>query len=164
MRPGLRIRSVSPDDAERLREIYGYYVLRTAVTFEYDVPSVEEFRARIMKTIEKYPYLVLEKDGTAVGYAYAGPLKERAAYLHSCEVSVYLDPGERRRGYGRLLYEALEERLLSQGITNLYACLADPEKEDETLTRDSERFHRRLGYEKVGTFHLCGYKFGRWYN
>ena len=160
----MRIRSATPEDAGRLLEIYAYYVVNTAITFEYDVPTLEEFRARIVQTLAKYPYLVLEEDGVIVGYAYAGVFKNRAAYLYSCETSIYIDRDKRRNGYGRILYEALEEALKAIGIKNLYACIGDPISEDEYLTKDSESFHRRLGYTKVGSFHKCGYKFGRWYD
>ena len=79
-------------------------------------------------------------------------------------MSIYLDRSSRGRGYGRLLYEALEAELRKMGFLNVYACIADPVEEDEYLTRNSEQFHRHLGFVKVGDFHLCGYKFGRWYN
>ena len=158
------IRSACVGDAERLLKIYAHYVKHTAVSFEYDVPTLEEFRGRIAQTLEHYPYLVLEDGGTIWGYAYAGPFAERAAYRRSCELSIYLDHTARRKGYGRALYEELEAQLKEAGMLNLYACIADPIEEDEYLTRDSERFHERLGFEKVGTFHLCGYKFGRWYH
>ncbi|MBO4360007.1 MAG: N-acetyltransferase [Eubacteriaceae bacterium] len=160
----IRIRSASPADARRLLEIYSYYVTDTAVSFEYDVPSEKEFASRIENTLQRYPYLVLEEDGVIAGYAYAGPFKARAAYEFSCELSVYVDRDLRRNGYGRLLYGALEEELAGRGILNMYACIADPIKEDTTLTRDSEKFHSRMGFTKVGTFHSCGRKFGRWYN
>ena len=158
------IRSATPDDAERLLEIYSYYVKNTAVSFEYEIPSVSEFRTRIEKTLENYPYLVVEKDGAIAGYAYAGVFKARAAYIHSCEVTVYIDRSMKRRGYGMMLYEALEEKLKAQGVTNLYACVADPAGYDGYLTKDSEMFHLCAGYEKTGVFHKCAYKFGRWYN
>ena len=160
----MNIRSAVPGDAERLLEIYAYYVINTAITFEYAVPSAEEFCGRIENTLKRYPYLVLEDDGAILGYAYAGVFKDRAAYDRSCEMTIYLEHDSRRKGYGRRLYEALEEKLKEQGIINLYACIGDPIVEDEYLTRDSELFHRSLGYEKVGEFHKCGYKFGRWYN
>lgn len=161
----MKIRSAVPEDAVRLTGIYAYYVEHTAVSFEYDAPSPEEFARRIEATLKSYPFLVLEgEDGAALGYACAGPFKEREAYRRSCEVTVYLDPAARRRGYGRLLYEALEEKLLEKGILNLYACVASPVGRDPYLTRDSERFHRRLGYRKVGTFRYCGEKFGRPYH
>lgn len=63
-----------------------------------------------------------------------------------------------------MLYEALEKELKDRGILNLYACIGDPLTEDEYLTKNSERFHRHMGYRKVGEFHKCGYKFNRWYN
>ena len=158
------IRSASTADAARILEIYAYYVVNTAITFEYEVPTLCEFRERVKNTLERYPYIVIEEDGKIVGYAYAGPFKERAAYDRSCEVSIYLDRDSRGKGYGRALYEELEKRLANRGILNLYACIASPIEEDEYLTDDSERFHARLGYERVGEFHQCGYKFGRWYN
>ena len=158
------IRSAAPADAARLREIYSWYVENTAVTYEYTTPSTDEFRDRITETLRRFPWLVLEEGGVILGYAYAGPLHSRAAYSRCCELSIYLDCGARRRGYGRQLYEALEEELLRRGFLNLYACIGDPVKEDETLTRDSERFHQHMGFTKIGTFHLCGWKFDRWYN
>ena len=85
------IRNATIDDANQLLEIYAYYVKNTAISFEYDVPSLEEFRTRIDSTLKKYPYLVLEEDGMIQGYAYAGAFIERAAYGHSCEVSIYVD-------------------------------------------------------------------------
>ena len=160
----LMIRYASPNDCERLLEIYAYYVANTAVSFEYDVPSLEEFRNRIENTLKKYPYLVLEEDGIIRGYAYAGPFKGRAAYDYSCEVSIYVDRDARGRGYGRKLYEALEDKLRAQGILNMYACIGSPIVEDEYLTRNSELFHQHLGFSKAGEFHQCGYKFHRWYN
>lgn len=160
----MKIRSAAPEDAERLLEIYEYYVEHTAITFECEGPSAEEFRSRIENTLKKYPYLVLEEDSVIQGYAYAGPFKTRAAYDRSCELSIYLDKNLQKRGYGRLLYESLEAELKKMGILNLYACIADPVEEDEYLTRNSEQFHQHLGYSKVGVFHKCGYKFNRWYN
>lgn len=160
----MAIRTAEMRDAERLQNIYAYYVDRTAITFDYDTPSAEEFRERIGNTLKKYPYLVLEDNGVIYGYAYAGPFKGRAAYDRSCEVTIYLDYEAKGRGYGRKLYEALEEELKGRGFLNLYACIGDPIEEDEYLTRNSEQFHRHMGYMKVGTFHKCGYKFGHWYN
>ena len=160
----LQIRPASAEDAGRLLEIYAYYVQSTAITFEYDVPSLAEFRERIAHTQEKYPYLVLEEDGVIQGYAYAGVFKDRAAYSRSCELSIYLDRSARGRGFGRALYEAVEAELKKMGVVNVYACIADPITEDEYLTRNSEQFHQHLGFVKVGDFHKCAYKFRRWYN
>jgi phosphinothricin acetyltransferase len=158
------IRSAETADAERLLEIYTYYVTDTAVSFEIEVPSLEEFRTRIANIKAKYPYLVLEDNGVIQGYAYAGPFKTRAAYAHCVEVTIYIDRSAKGHGYGRKLYEALEAALRKQGILNLYACIGVPAKEDEYLTDDSEHFHAHMGYRLIGRFRLCGRKFGRWYD
>lgn len=160
----MRIRRADPADAERLLQIYAYYVEETAITFEYDVPSTDDFRSRIENTLKRYPYLVLEENGEILGYAYAGVFKDRAAYDRSCEVTIYLDREAKGRGFGRLLYEALEEELRCMGILNLYACIGVPIVEDEYLTRNSEEFHAHMGFAEVGKFHKCGYKFDRWYD
>ena len=160
----INIRSAVPEDGTRLAEIYRYNVENTAISFEYVAPDQNEFRKRIEGTLASYPYLVLEEDGAVLGYAYAGPFKARAAYARSCELSIYLDRSARGRGLGARLYEALEAELKRRGFLNLYACIGSPVEEDEYLTYDSERFHRRLGFTTVGTFHACGCKFGRWYN
>lgn len=158
------IRSASPADTERLLEIYDYYVKNTAITFEYATPSVSEFKERMKKTMQKYPYLVIIKDGRIAGYAYAGAFVGRAAYAWSCEMTVYLDHNAQKCGLGRKIYTALEDELRKMGILNLYACIGYPENDDEYLTANSADFHAHLGYIKVGEFHKCGYKFGRWYN
>lgn len=160
----ITIRTATKADAKCLLDIYSYYVENTAITFEYEVPSLKAFETRIETTIRKYPYLVIEENGIIQGYAYAGPFKERAAYDWSCELSIYLDHENQKHGLGRKLYEALEQELFQMGILNLYACIAMPKKEDEYLTNNSARFHEHLGYKTVGTFHECGYKFDRWYD
>ena len=158
------IRDAQASDAKRLVEIYDYYVKNTVITFDYETPSIEEFMQRIEHTMESYPYLVIEKDGCVEGYVYAGVFKDRAAYDWSCEITIYLDHEAQKQGMGRMLYEALEARLKQMGILNVYACIGYPEVEDEYLTRNSAEFHAHLGFVKVGEFHKCGYKFGRWYN
>ena len=160
----ITIRDANIGDAERLLEIYSYYIQSTAITFEYDVPTLPEFQNRMKNTQKKYPYIVIERDGMIQGYAYAGAFVGRAAYDWSCEMTVYLDCGAQKCGLGRMIYEALEERLKEMGILNLYACIAYPENEDEYLTRNSADFHAHLGFAKVGEFHKCGYKFSRWYD
>lgn len=159
------IRDATPEDAPRILEIYAPYVAETAVSFEYEVPTLAEFEARMRATMERYPYLVAERNGAVLGYAYAGAFKGRAAYDWSCELSIYLDRNAHRQGMGRMLYGALEERLKAMGIRNLYACIACPADEtDPYLTWDSPKFHGRMGYRTVGTFHRCASKFGRWYD
>lgn len=158
------VRDAMLADAGRLLEIYAYYVEYTAISFEYDVPTLSEFQSRMENTMKRYPYLVIEQDGIVQGYAYASAFVGRAAYDRSCELTIYLDRNAQKRGLGRKLYEALESRLRAMGMLNLYACIGYPEKEDEYLTRNSAAFHEHLGFEKAGTFHNCGYKFGRWYH
>ena len=158
------IRDAELEEAGRLLEIYGYYVEKTAVSFEYKTPSLEEFKGRMTRTMKKYPYIVIEESGVVQGYAYAGPFVARAAYDHSCETTIYLDRGATGRGFGRILYEALEKRLSESGILNMYACIGYPEEDDEYLTKNSAFFHEHMGFTLAGEFHKCGIKFGRWYN
>lgn len=160
----VQIRTAKISDAEDILAIYGYYVEHTAISFDYDAPSLAEFKERIRKTLEKYPYLVAVRDGKIVGYSYAGSFVGRAAYDWSAELTIYLSPEEKGHGTGRKLYERLETELADMGIRNMYACIGDPLEEDEYLTRSSENFHAHMGFTKVGTFHKCGYKYGRWYN
>lgn len=158
------IRLATEQDAEKLVELYAPYVIHTAITFEYTVPTAQEFARRISHVLEKYPYLVAEQRGEIVGYAYAGTFNERAACDWSVEASVYIRQGCTKMGLGRQLYDALEEALAMQNIVNVNACIAVPEAEDEYLTNNSVQFHAHMGYQMVGKFHKCGNKFGRWYH
>ncbi|NLL86937.1 MAG: GNAT family N-acetyltransferase [Syntrophomonadaceae bacterium] len=160
----INIRNADIIDADRLLKIYAYYVMNTAISFEYEVPSISEFQNRMRDKMKKYPYIVIEKDGIVQGYAYAGAFVGRAAYNWSCETTIYLDHNARKCGLGRKLYEALEAKIKEMGVLNLYACIGYPETEDEYLDKNSAKFHEHLGFTKVGEFHKCGYKFGRWYN
>lgn len=158
------IRVAKIEDAEELLAIYAPYVKNTAISFEYDVPSLEEFQGRMKNILQKYPYLVAERDGEIVGYTYAGAFKQRAAYNWDVETTIYVKQDCRKSGIGRQLYAALEEALSRQNILNLNACIGYPETEDEYLTKNSVQFHEHLGFRMVGEFKKCGYKFNRWYN
>ncbi len=160
----MTVRNVTSKDVERILEIYAYYIQKTAITFEYEVPALTEFRNRIKNIMKRYPYLVIEKDGIIQGFAYASAFVGRKAYDWSCEMTVYIAHDSQKNGFGRLLYTELENRLKNIGISNLYACIAYPEIEDEYLTKNSAEFHFHLGFSTVGTFKKCGYKFERWYN
>ena len=160
----MEIREAGITDAKELLEIYRPYVEDTAISFEYEVPSVEEFQGRIENILKKYPYIVAVEDGVIVGYAYAGVFKGRAAYDHCVETTIYIANDCKGKGYGALLYSRLEEELKKRGIKNLYACIAVCDVEDEHLTNDSWHFHEHMGYELVGRFHRCGYKFDSWYD
>ncbi|MCD7744331.1 MAG: N-acetyltransferase family protein [Lachnospiraceae bacterium] len=158
------VRDATVNDATRLLEIYQYYVEHTAISFEYETPSLAEFQRRMREKMEKFPYLVAERDGKVEGYAYAGPFVGRAAYDWSCELTIYLNHEARKCGMGRKLYEALEARLKTMGIRNLYACIGYPLAEDEYLNTNSADFHAHMGFTEVGRFHRCGYKFHHWYD
>jgi phosphinothricin acetyltransferase len=158
------IRPVQFSDAPSLVEIYRYYVEKTAITYEYEVPSVTEFENRIKAITGKYPYLVVEKDGELIGYAYTSAFHVRKAYEWSAEMSIYLSDKAKGLGLGRKLYEILEDISKKQGITNLYACIGAPQVEDEYLTNNSIHFHEHMGYKLIGRFTKCGYKFHRWYD
>ncbi len=158
------IRFATVRDAKAVLEIYSYYVINTAISFEYIPPTLDEFEKRIESTLEKYPYLVAENDGKILGYAYAGAFRERRAYSHCCELSLYVDKGERGSGIGRALYERLEELLFEKGFENFYACIALPKENDCYLDTNSRDFHAHMGYKEVGLFSSCGKKFGKYYD
>ncbi len=160
----IEIRMATPGDAEALLGIYAPYVMKTGITFEYEVPQKSVFRKRIETVLEKYPYLVALENGEIVGYAYAKELGERAAFSHSAETVIYLRREQRGKGIGKLLYGELERILRLQNVTNLYAAVSYREREDETITHASPRFHLAMGYRQAARFSKCGYKFNRWYD
>lgn len=158
------IEKVTEEDAEALLEIYAPYVKNTAISFEYEVPSSEEFRERIQTISSRLPYIKAISGNRILGYAYAAPFKTRRAYDWSVEATVYVKQNLRRQGIGKMLYRALESSLQEMGIRNMNACIAVPEKEDSHLTNDSQLFHESMGFQLVGTFHKSGYKFHTWYD
>lgn len=160
----ITLRMATPDDAEKLLEIYAPFVTDTAISFEYEVPSLDEFRERIITKLEKFPYLVAEVNGEPVGYAYASTFIPRPAYDWSVEVTVYISEIYTGKGIGRLLYEELESLLMKQNIYNVNACIAYTDHEDPYVTNRSMEFHEHMGYRLVGKFTKSGYKFGRWYD
>lgn len=159
------IRDANTNDLTQILSIYAPYVEKTAITFEYDVPSLADFANRLKKVQEKFPWLVAEdENGKIIGYAYASTFKPRAAYQWSIETSIYVDINMHRGGIGKALHTELENRLKAQGILNMNACISYIDVADEYLNQDSVRFHERMGYNKVAHFHVCGKKFGRWYD
>ena len=161
----ITLRPAVPEDAAALLAIYAPYVEKTAITFEYTVPSLAEFRARITSTLEKYPYIVAEDHEGVLGYAYVSAFHAREAYDWAVETSIYVAEAARGRGVGGLLHQALEGCLTALGYLNMYACIAyPPTDEDPYLTKNSAEFHAHLGYRLIGTFLSCGCKFERWYD
>lgn len=162
MNTNIRIRTAKLEDAPALLEIYGYYIEHSTLTFEYEVPSVEEFQGRMAHIMEHYPYLVIECDDEIVGYSYAGRYHPRAAYEWNAEMTIYLKKGIRRKGIGRQVYTLLESILKEQGIVKTIASITLPI--DEYSDFNSMQFHERMGYTLAGRMDYCGYKFGRWYS
>lgn len=160
----MTIEKVTKKDAGRLLEIYAPYVEKTAISFEYEVPTVEEFCTRIHDISTQYPYLKAVRDGKIVGYAYANTFKERKAYDWSVETTVYVDEQYKKMGIGKALYQELEKELKKMGILNMNACIASPAHPSMYLTDDSIRFHHALGFMDVGVFHDSGYKFDEWFD
>ena len=153
----IEIRNAQVEDAANLVAIYAPYVEKTAITFETQVPTVEDFENRIKKTMKKFPYLVAIEEGQIVGYAYASTYYARAAYDWTVELSVYVQKEARGKGVGTLLYTALEEELTARGFKNFLACIALPNPASIAL-------HERRGYEQVAHFKKVGYKFGTWHD
>lgn len=161
----MKIEKVTIQDTKELLAIYAPYIENSAVSFEYVLPSVEEFQNRIETISAKYPYIKAVDDNHQIlGYAYASTFKGRSAYDWSVETTVYVKEDYKRSGIGRLLYDALEKSLKDMGILNMNACIAYPETEDEYLTMDSVHFHEKMGFTPVGIFHNSGYKYDRWYH
>jgi phosphinothricin acetyltransferase len=151
------VRDASERDAEACAAIYAPYVTDTAISFETEPPSAAEMAERIASAARTHAWLVLEADGRVVGYAYGGRFAPRRAYRWACEVSVYLEPGRRRTGGGRMLYEALLARLTDRGFRTAIAGM--------TLPNDaSVGLHRAMGFEPVGTYRRIGFKDGAWHD
>ncbi len=149
------VSAAMPWDAGAIWEIYAPYVLDTTVTFEYEVPSVEEFADRIGNVSAKYPYLVCEIDGRTAAYAYGHRHMERAAYQWNAEMSVYVDRGLVHMGLGRALYQAVLDILTLQNIQTVYGIVTSPNP-------GSQRLHESMGFCRKVTFEKMGYKFGQW--
>lgn len=160
----ISIRSANLEDAKELLKIYAYYVTDTAISFETEVPSEEEFKLRIEEVLKSYPFIVACKDDEILGYAYLHSFVGRKAYELSAETTIYLNPDKKKMGIGKKLYSVLEDIAKAQNITNLYSCIGYVDKEDEYLNNNSVQFHEHIGFRMVGKFENCGHKFGRWYH
>lgn len=149
------IRIATPADAEAVLEIYKPFVTGTVVTFEELVPSVNEFRERMVSVLHESPYLVCEVDGQIVGYAYASAYRLRSAYRWNREVTVYIRPGFHGMKIGTALYQALFEITRKQNFSNLLAIITLPHPASVGL-------HEQMGFKAAAVFHNVGYKMGRW--
>jgi phosphinothricin acetyltransferase len=151
------IRLASESDAEQIRAIYAPYVTHTAISFELELPAVEEMRRRIVDILPHWPWLVCEQGREILGYAYASRHRSRAAYQWSADVSVYVDERCHRLGIGCALYSSLFAILARQGFYNAYAGITLPNAASVAL-------HESLGFQPVGVYHAVGYKLGAWHD
>jgi phosphinothricin acetyltransferase len=153
----LKIRPATAADAASLLTIYRPFVESTAVSFETVAPTADEFAARIAKAVADWQWLLAERAGECIGYAYGSAHRERRAYRWSVEVSAYVHPGHHRQGVGRTLYERLLEDLACKGFCNAYAGITIPNEGSIAL-------HRSLDFESIGVFKAVGRKFGKWHD
>ncbi|MBR3903314.1 MAG: N-acetyltransferase [Akkermansia sp.] len=151
----MKIRPVTPGDAPAIASIYNYYVQETVISFETEPLGMEEMRRRIGAIAAEYPYLVcVDAQGVVQGYACAHRWKERAAYRHTWEISIYLHPEKRGQGLGNLLMQELLLRCRAAGCRVLIACITEGNEA-------SLAFHRKWGFRKVSHFPQVGCKGGR---
>jgi phosphinothricin acetyltransferase len=152
----VKIRAAESSDSDTLAEIYNHYVLGTVVTFEENPISGAEMEQRIGAVRSStLPWLVAEKDGRVVGYAYASPWRTRSAYRFSVEVTVYLAEDCARCGIGSMLYGELLSILHGLGAHAVMGGIALPNDASVAL-------HQKFGFKKVAHFQEVGFKFNQW--
>jgi L-amino acid N-acyltransferase YncA len=151
------IRLAKETDAVGALNIYRPFVLNTAITFEYEVPTEEEFGKRISATLKEFPWLVCLRNNEIIGYAYAHKHRFRTAYDWSPESTIYLSNENHRKGIGRTLYTTLFQILKLQGYFNVFAGVCLPNVK-------SISFHRAMGFEDIGVFKKIGYKNEAWHD
>lgn len=151
------IRIATPDDAGAVHAIYAPIVRDTAISFEWDVPTVAEIGGRMKQVLAVRPWLVWDERGEILGYSYAAGFRERAAYRWGAEVTIYVREDARGRGLGPALYRALFDVLRLQGYCSAIAGATLPNPR-------SERLHESLGFRPMGRLPNAGFKFGKWYD
>lgn len=156
-RETLVVRDAAEEDMAAVRAIYAYYVERTTASFEEVPPDIEEMRRRRADVIARgLPYLVADREGEILGFAYAGPFRTRSAYRHTIEDSIYIAPLVVGRGIGRALLGGLVERCTTLGYRQMIAVIGD------SANYASIGVHRALGFNQEGVLRGVGLKFGRW--
>jgi len=153
----LAIRDAVGSDVDALLAIYRPFVTETAVSFELEPPTTAEFARRVADAQSQWAWLVAERDGEILGYAYGSPFRSRAAYRWSVETSAYVHGAHRGQGVGKALYERLLGLLADRGYCTAYAGIALPNDA-------SVRLHKAAGFSEVGVFRRAGRKFGRWHD
>ena len=148
------IREVCLKDAKDIAEIYNTYIEQTTITFETSPVNEEEMRKRIQDISAHYPYFVYEKNGEIIGYCYAHKWKEKKAYNHTAETTIYLKRNQCGKGIGKELMNTLIDACKEKGIHALIACITVPNEA-------SVKLHESLGFQQVSRFYEVGYKFDR---
>lgn len=149
------VRPCNAQDIPGICNIYNHYIAHTVITFEEAPVSVLDMQKRVDTHTQQFPWLVFEEAGNILGYAYASKWKDRSAYKHTAEVTVYLHPDHCGKGIGGILYRDLFDQLATLNIHVLLACIAIP-------NTASEKLHEQLGFRQVAHFREVGFKFGRW--
>ena len=153
----LNLRPSTDADVPAITAIYAHHVLHGTGTFETTAPTESDMAARRADVLEKgLPYLVAELDGRVLGFAYCQWFKPRPAYRFSAEDSIYLAPEAAGKGLGKQLLAELERQAQAAGVRKLIAVIGD------SRNHGSVGVHRSSGFNPVGTFKSCGWKFGRW--
>ena len=149
------IRAIRDQDIPVCLSWYNWYISHTTITFEEEPLSFESFQLRVKQITSVYPWIVLEEEGSLKGYACLDMFNTRTAYRFSADVTVYLDPGERGKGYGTALMKTLEECAKQQNIHKLISLVT-------AGNTASQHLHESLGYRKAAVMEHVGYKFGSW--
>ncbi|GAB3629599.1 GNAT family N-acetyltransferase [Pandoraea terrae] len=151
------VRASRDDDLPAIVAIYAHHVLHGTASFEEIAPDITEMRARRDKILAaKLPYLVAERDGRVLGYAYATPYRPRSAYRFTVEDSVYIDPAAIGQGAGRALLEAVIGHCEAGPWRQMIANVGD------SANAASLGLHAACGFQRMGTLYAVGFKFGRW--
>ena len=148
----IQIRTVQPDDVVEITAIYNTYIVDSIITFETEKVTATDILQRIQKVTQLYDWLVLIENGMLVGYAYYTSFRERKAYEHTVESTIYLKSGSSGKGFGSDLYTALLERIKNRGFREVMGVIALPNPE-------STRFHEKLGFKNMGVLKNVGFKF-----
>ena len=157
MKKEIQIRLISAADIQEVLNIYAPFVLNTAITFEYEVPTIAEFRERVHTITSEFPWLICVVNGKIAGYTYANRFRHRTAYQWSVESAIYISPQTQSKGIGKALYATLFDLLRLQGYVNVYAGTCIPNDKSVAL-------HRKMGFKEIGTFSKIGYKHCKWHD
>ena len=152
-----KIRKFAPHDIKEVIEIYNYYVLTSASTFDKETPSHKEMKAKFNALLDqKMPILIAEKDKKVIGYAYTTPYRQRWGYRYSIEDSIFIDKNYIGQGIGAMLLNDLIEKAINLGYKQMVAIIGD------SSNKASVNLHKKLGFNIIGQMPRIGRKFDRW--